>query len=297
PEDDPTLDMRVGISPVSVENAQENLEAESEDATLEEVRNAADELWNERLNTVQIDRAADPESLSEEQREELVKFYTFLYRALGSPTVYSDVNGDFRSMEADEILSGEPDRKGSVEERETVNVADYDYTKPNGEEGSYNTHYSTLSFWDTYRSQAQLLALLAPDVASDVAQSAIVDGQQCGALPHWVDASDDSTPMAGDNALPVIAGTYAFGARDFDVTSAARLFKQSSFDEESACNGNASFSGMSDYLDYGYYTNDDHTSSNIERYNSDYAAAEFLSDVQDTVQDHVSITDDQIDEL
>src|SRR5699024_11429205 len=62
---------------------------------------------------------------------ELVKFYTFLYRALGSPTVYSDVNGDFRSMEADEILSGEPDRKGSVEERETVNVADYDYTKPN----------------------------------------------------------------------------------------------------------------------------------------------------------------------
>src|SRR5699024_12820550 len=53
----------------------------------------------------------------------------------------------------------------------------------------------------------------------------------------------------------------------------------------------------SDFHDDGLYTNDDHTSSNIERYNTDYAAAEFLSDVQDTVQDHVSITDDQIDEL
>src|SRR5699024_8442979 len=134
-------------------------------------------------------------------------------------------------------------------------------------------------------------------VASDVAQSAIVDGLQCGALPHWVDASDDSTPMSGDNALPVLAGIYAFGARDFDVNRAARLVEQSSFDETSACNGNASFAGMEQYLDYGYYPEGDWTSANIERYNSDYAAAEFLAAVSDVVQDDVSITDDQIDQL
>ena len=48
-------------------------------------------------------------------------------------------------------------------------------------------------------------------------QSLVVDGLQCGAFPHWVDGSDDSTPMAGDNALNVIAGAYKFGATDFDL--------------------------------------------------------------------------------
>ncbi len=297
PADDPSLTMRVGISSVSVENAQENLAAEAPTAGLDEVRAAADDLWNERLNTVQVDRAADPDSLTEEQRAQLVKFYTSLYRVFGSPTVYSDTNGDFRSMEATELLDGQPDRAGYVQERETVNVSDYDYTKPNGETGGYDTHYSSLSFWDSYRSQAQMLALLAPDVASDVAQSTIVDGLQCGALPHWVDASDDSTPMSGDNALPVIAGTYAFGARDFDLTAAARLVQQSSFDPTSACNGNASFAGMEQYLEDGYYPEGDWTSANIERYNSDYAAAEFLAAVSDAVQNDVPVTDEQIDAL
>ena len=70
-------------------------------------------------------------------------------------------------------------------------------------------------------------------------QSLVVDGLQCGAFPHWVDGSDDSTPMAGDNALNVIAGAYKFGATDFDL-SAARLTKQSVFDPSSACNDRTS---------------------------------------------------------
>ena len=82
--------------------------------------------------------------------------------------------------------------------------------------GGAGNHYTGFSLWDTYRSQAQLLALLAPKESSDMMQSLVVDGLQCGAFPHWVDGSDDSTPMAGDNALNVIAGAYKFGATDFD---------------------------------------------------------------------------------
>lgn len=159
---------------------------------------------------------------------------------------------------------------GTVEDRSVVNVSDYDYTNFDGSAGSYGTHYSGLSFWDSYRSQAQLLAIFAPDVASEVAQSTIVDGLQCGALPHWVDASDDSTPMSGDNALPALAGKYAFGATDFDLVSAAKLVKQSAFDPES--NGNKSFWGMADFEKLGYFTTSDHASANIERYNSDFGA-------------------------
>lgn len=293
---DPTLTMRVGISPVSVDNARLNLETENAASSFEQVKAAADAAWNQRLNRIQVDEAKDPAQLSTDERQKLVKFYTALYRVFGSPTTYSDVNGDFRSMQA----SGQPagvDRTGGVEKRPVANVADYTWTRPDGSVGRSSTHYSGLSMWDTYRSQAQLLALLAPDVASEVMQSLVVDAKQCGAFPHWVDASDDSTPMAGDNALPDLAGSYAFGATDFDVASAAQFTKQSVFDPASACNGNASMPDQVGYLERGYYPSPEWSSTNIERYNSDRAAAAFLDSLPASVRDSAGVSDSDLNSL
>ena len=290
PAADPTLTMRVGISAVSVANAELNLHTENARSTFEQTRRAADAAWNERLNTIQVDRAADPRSLTPGQRDGLVKFYTALYRVFGSPTVYSDVNGDFRSMKAGRVAPSGVDTAGGVEQRPVANVADYAYTRPDGAKGGYGTHYSSFSLWDTYRSQAQLLALLAPKESGEMMQSLVVDAQQCGAFPHWVDASDDSTPMAGDNALPVLAGVYSFGARDFDVRTAARLVKQSVTEPSSACNANKSMNGSDQYLRDGYYPSPEWSSSNIERWNSDRAAAAFLSEIPSSVR-----TDPQVD--
>ncbi|WP_222594187.1 glycoside hydrolase domain-containing protein [Terrabacter aerolatus] len=284
PAHDPTLTMRVGISAVSVANAKLNLHTENRSSGFEQTRKAADSAWNTRLNTIQVDRAADASRLTPTERARLVKFYTALYRVFGSPTVYSDVNGDFRSMGAERPYPTGVDTTGGIAPRRTANVADYSYVKPGGGKGGYTTHYSSFSLWDTYRSQAHLLALLAPKESSEMMQSLVVDAEQCGAFPHWVDASDDSTPMAGDNALPVLAGAYAFGAKDFDVTSAARLVKQSVFDPTSACNGNKSMTASEQYLRDGYYPSPEWSSSNIERYNSDRAAAAFLAAVPDSVR-------------
>jgi putative alpha-1,2-mannosidase len=278
---DPTLTLRVGISPVSIANAKLNLETENASSRFDKVRADADALWNERLNTVQIDEAARPDSLTFAQRDNLTKFYTALYRVFGTPTTYSDVNGDYRSMKATPPYPSTVDTSGSVDERPVANVADDTFTRPDGTTGHSTVHYTGLSLWDTYRSDAQLLALLAPKEASDIMESLVVDGQQCGAFPHWVDASDDSTPMAGDNALPVLAASYAFGATDFDVTTAARLVKQSVFDPTSACNGRASMADPEQYLRDGYYP--DTTSANIEQYAGDHAAAAFLSAVPASV--------------
>nr|WP_246232788.1 glycoside hydrolase domain-containing protein [Nakamurella aerolata] len=288
PADDPTLTMRVGISAVSQQNAKLNLQTENAASTFDQVRQATDAAWNTRLNSIQVDRAADPAALTTRQREQLTKFYTALYRVFGSPTVYSDVNGDFRSMAAAKPYPADVDVTGTVLDRPTANVADYPFRRPDGSTGGYRTHYSGLSMWDTYRSQAQLLALLAPDVASEVNQSLVVDGLQCGAFPHWVDASDDSTPMAGDNAPPMLAGAYAFGANNFDLNAAARLTLQSGYDAASSCNGNASFPGFDDYLADGYYP--DASSANIERYNSDWAAAQLLAGLPESVKNSAGIT-------
>lgn len=291
---DPTLTMRVGISAVSVANARLNLQAENARSSFDRVRAAADRKWNERLNAIQIDRAANPRALSPVQRDALVKFYSALYRVFVGPTIYSDVNGDFRSMQGSRPVPSTVDVAGAVDERPVANVRDYTWQRPDGRTGRYTTHYTGFSMWDTYRSEAQLLALLAPRESAEMMQSLVVDAQQCGAFPHWVDASDDSTPMSGDNALPVIAGTYQFGVRDYDLVTAARLVKQSAFDPTSACNGNRSFPGLTDYLQAGYYP--DTSSPNIERYNSDRAAAAFLDTLPRSVRANpkVAISDADI---
>jgi|GEM_PF-807224 len=302
-DEDLTVNMRVGISSVSIANAKENLKTENAANTFDEVRAAASQAWNERLNTVQVDMAADPTSLTQAQRDNLTKFYTALYRIFVSPTVYSDVNGEYRSMAEPQPYRTGVDRFGEVSVRPTVNVKDETYVRPDGTIGKPDAHYSGLSMWDTYRSAAQALTLFDAKQSSDVVSSLVASANQCGAFPHWVDGSDDSTPMAGDNAIPVIAASYAFGAKDFDLTAVARLMKQSSFDPTSNCNGNASNSlspdrnkrGIPDlerYLDFGYKAGlpEDHpASATIEYVAGDHAAATFLSSVPSSVLDDPSV--------
>ncbi|KUY69533.1 GH92 family glycosyl hydrolase [Burkholderia cepacia] len=305
---DKTVTVRVGISSVSAENAQANLNAEGGKLAFDDARAQASALWNDRLNTIQIDDAGNATSLNPTQKTNLTKFYTALYHVFSAPTLYSDTNGDFRSMrqtndpDSPFNYSNDIDRTGGVPKRDTANVKNYTYRHADGSTRGYGNHYTGLSFWDTYRSQAQLLALLAPQEASDMMQSLVVDGLQCGAFPHWVDGSDDSTPMSGDNALNVIAGSYKFGATDFDLVSAARLTKQSVFDPSSACNDRLSAPGLLNFLTAHYLSPDDdgHASSaTIERVLSDRSAAAFLQALPPGVLNapSVGVTSDNINTL
>ncbi|MCA8018788.1 GH92 family glycosyl hydrolase [Burkholderia metallica] len=280
---DKRVTVRVGISSVSTDNAQANLQAEGAALAFDDARTRAAGLWNDRLNTIQIDDAGNPASLNPTQKANLTKFYTALYHVFSAPTLYSDANGDFRSMRQPRGANGSyptsVDRTGTIPPRAKANVKDYAFRRPDGSQGGAANHYTGFSLWDTYRSQAQLIALLAPKETSDMMQSLVVDGLQCGAFPHWVDGSDDSTPMSGDNALNVIAGAYKFGATDFDLVSAARLTKQSVFDPSSACNDRPSAPGLVKFLTAHYLSQSDdgHSSSaTIERVLSDRSAAAFL---------------------
>ncbi|REM22649.1 glycoside hydrolase domain-containing protein, partial [Mycobacterium tuberculosis] len=76
-----------------------------------------------------------------------------LYRVYSGPTVYSDVNGDYRSMKQADLSQS----NDVLPARATENVASYKF-KLDGKDAGYKTHYSGFSMWDTYRSQAQLLA-------------------------------------------------------------------------------------------------------------------------------------------
>ncbi|MEV6710790.1 GH92 family glycosyl hydrolase [Lentzea sp. NPDC051208] len=83
------------------------------------------------------------------------------------------------------------------------------------------TRYGNFSGWDQYRAQTQLLALLAPDVASGYAQSLLQTSRENGDVwDRWVHITGPTHVMTGDPSAPAIAGMYAMGAKDFDVRAA-----------------------------------------------------------------------------
>ena len=137
---DKPLELKIGFSFVSVENAKENLMAEMMDKDFDQVRSAADKTWEDILSHIRV------EGGTERQKGLL---YSTMYRTFLWPVLRSDVNGEYL------------DAQGKVKK------ADFRY-------------YTDPSFWDTYRNKLILLGVITPDVACDVIKSCMDRGDKKG---------------------------------------------------------------------------------------------------------------------
>jgi predicted alpha-1,2-mannosidase len=180
---DPVVKMKVGVSFVSVADAAANLKVEDPGWSLAHVRTLATARWNSLLDRVRIGGGT-----TAEQRT----FYTALYHSLLDPTVVSDDNGAY---------TGDDGRVHRSKSR---------------------AQYANFSEWDIYRSEIELVSVVAPHQAGDMVQSLVNDADQGGWLPKWAIADGDESQMNGDSADPIIAAAYAFGVRNFDVKAALR---------------------------------------------------------------------------
>lgn len=178
----PVISVRVGVSFVSVANAQANVNQENPRGDFDAAHQQSMLTWNRWLNKIQIS-GGTPDQTS--------TFYSALYHALLFPSVFSDTNGQYIGFD------------GHVH---TVSTG--------------HAQYANFSGWDVYRSQIQLLALLAPDQASDVAQSLLNDYMQSGSLPKWSLANGETYVMIGDPSDAIISDIYAFGGTHFDANAA-----------------------------------------------------------------------------
>ena len=184
------VEVRMGISYVSVENARRNLDAEqAADATFDSIRTEARARWNADLGRIRV------EGGTEEQRK---VFYTALYHALIHPNLVSDVNGEYPLME----------RSGEVGVTE-------------GE------RYTVFSLWDTYRNVHQLLTLVYPERQVEMVRSMIDISREWGWMPRWELYGRETFTMEGDPAIPVIVDTWMKGLRDFDIEAAYAAFRKS----------------------------------------------------------------------
>ena len=181
------VNYRISISYVSIENAKENLKASSIDGGFSAYKKNAEAAWDSSLSKITI------ESPNTDRK---TQFYTHLYHSLIHPNTVSDVNGDYMG-------------------------ADFKVYKT-----KLDDQYSSFSVWDTYRTQAQLVAMLYPGRSSDMMQSLVDFAEQSGGYGRWILANIETGIMQGDPTPILISNSHAFGATSFDLNKAYNYMKR-----------------------------------------------------------------------
>ncbi|SHM12750.1 alpha-1,2-mannosidase, putative [Flavobacterium flevense] len=176
-----TVEVKIGVSYVSIANARENLQKETGNKSFDAVYKETYNEWNELLSKIKVEggTAADK-----------TVFYTALYHTLIHPGTLNDYNGEFPEIKTGKI------------------------GKTTG------TRYTVFSLWDTYRNLHQLMSLVYPKQQSDMVKSMLEMYDENGWLPKWELNSTETFTMVGDPASIVIADTYLKGIQDFDVQKA-----------------------------------------------------------------------------
>jgi predicted alpha-1,2-mannosidase len=211
----PVVNVRVGVSFVSLAGAQGNLKAENSGSrTFDQVSAAARTAWNARLNEIQVAGGTD---------EERKTFYSSLYHSLLQPNVFSDSDGSYAGFD------------GQVHKATKGHAI-----------------YTNFSGWDIYRSESQLLAVLAPAEMSDVVTSMIDFAKQGGSWDRWTVANDYTGVMNGDPYHVIVSSAYAFGAKNFDVSTAELLMIKGATQVTSPSTGYVERPGLADYEKLGY---------------------------------------------
>ncbi|MEM9324465.1 MAG: GH92 family glycosyl hydrolase [Bacteroidota bacterium] len=186
-EPNEVIEIKVGVSYVSIENARANLDTEIPDFDLDRVAKQSSIKWNELLGRVQVEGAERDKTL----------FYTALYHTLIHPNILQDVNGDYPKMGTHQVGN------------------------------ALGNRYTVFSLWDTNRNVHPLLSLIYPELQSEMVASMVEIYKEGGWLPKWELLGMETGVMVGDPAAPVIADTYRRGIRDFDVETAYQGMKKS----------------------------------------------------------------------
>ncbi|MEV4706868.1 GH92 family glycosyl hydrolase [Actinoplanes sp. NPDC049316] len=212
--------------------------ATAEAAAFSTVRTNANSAWNTALNRIQVSGGS---------ATDLQKFYTALYHVLQNPNIASDTNGEYRGFD-------------------------------NAVHSASHPVYQNYSGWDIYRSWASLVALIAPDVMSDIVKSMVLDGQQGGLLPKWSHQSVEDFVMPGDPGPIIVGSAYAFGVRGFDTAAALALMKKSATGGSTqgvVLRGNQGVYGSNQFIP-------GNPSETLEYASSDFAIAQFAKAVGDS---------------
>jgi len=207
------VELKVGISYISIENARANLVVEAGEVSFDEMVSAAIDAWEKKLSLVNVEGGSDKQKRI---------FYTSLYHSLQMPTLFNDVNGEYMGFD-----------------REVHKTTDFRY-------------FTDLSLWDTYRTVHPLLTLILPKDQRDMLVSLVKMCEQGGVLPRFPSGYGYTGSMLGASADIMISDSYLKGIRDFDVGTAYQAMRKAALGIDVPKEGFIPRSGMRECLQYQY---------------------------------------------
>lgn len=181
------IEVQMGVSFVSIENARRNLDAEQKGKNFAKISAEARKAWNDDLSRITVEGGT---------HDQKTIFYTAMYHMLIHPNVLNDVNGEYPAMESNEIKTTKGQR------------------------------YTVFSLWDTYRNLHQMMTMVYPERQIEMVHSMLDIYREGGWLPKWELFGRETFTMEGDPAIPVIVDTWLRGMRDFDVSLAYEAMKK-----------------------------------------------------------------------
>ena len=179
--------MKIALSPVSMEGAKMNLDAELPGWDFEKARRDASKAWEKELSKIRIEASDEVKTI----------FYTALYHAMIAPSLYNDVDRSYRGSDDKVYLK-----------------ADFE-------------NYTTLSLWDTYRAEMPLLSIIEPERIDDMVRTMLKIYEQQGFLPIWHLMSNETYCMPGEASVIVIGDAIVKGFDGFDRDYALEAMKNS----------------------------------------------------------------------
>lgn len=188
-----SVEVKIAVSYVSIENARENLKKETGELSFEDVFKKTSTKWNDLLSKITVEGGSE---------DDKTIFYTALYHTLIHPNTFNDVNGEYPKMATRETLKTE------------------------------GTRFTVFSLWDTYRNLHSLMSLVYPKQQSDMVKSMLSIYDESGWLPKWELNATETTTMVGDPAGIIIADSYLRGIKDFNVEKAYKAMLKSSIQLE-----------------------------------------------------------------
>ena len=186
-EENEAIEVKMGVSFVSIENARLNMNTEQPGFDFDKVRTTASNMWNSDLSRVKVEGGS---------KSDKTIFYTALYHLLIHPNIIQYVNGEYPMMESLKV----------------------GHTTGN--------RYTVFSLWDTYRNVSTLMTLLFPERQLDIIRTMVDMYKESGWLPKWELYGRETLTMEGDPSIPYIVDAWMRGLRDFDVETAYEAMRK-----------------------------------------------------------------------
>jgi len=199
-----TILVKVGISGVSEENARENLVHDIPGWDFNGTLKKTQKAWNDYLKKIEV---------SSKDKDLLTTFYTALYHTGIHPSLYTDVNGEYRGRD-----------------NKTHTASGFNM-------------YTIFSLWDTYRALHPLYTIIDSSKDRQFILTFLKQYEQGGMLPVWELSANETNCMIAYHSVSVIYDAYQKGIRGFDANEALQAMEHSA---------DANVRGLPALRQYGY---------------------------------------------